>query len=351
MRAFLDDNPITEPVHDYVTDIEARLQIFREFQMLHERYCAREPDLGASVFATFMVTPILGLQEFVARLKRDLGAENPNVKTDLLFCFMVMMNMAEAIEHYTSISPSSTDQSTTRGVESLCESLIRNAMAVRSVILSLLLSQAALLIHWQCKNRDQQVCIFTHSGDPEAAHIFPFKMSTKHENLRSPLSLFWGYEKQESWISQFFNPEISQSARNLLSLSPLLHTWWNRAKFALKPLRREQNAITVQWHWLKAAKLFPTQIIPKDFDPEELIDPQGWGDGHPQLFAHRPSGRTIRTGQTFTIRADYPEHLPSFELLELQWNILRIAAISGATDLCGEADDDNLSLREALALA
>ena len=41
----------------------------------------------------------------------------------------------------------------------------------------------------------------------------------------------------------------------------------------------------------------------------------------------------IETGQTFVIRAEKPEDLPSFELLELQWNLLRVAAICGAADI------------------
>ncbi|CAK7564432.1 MAG: hypothetical protein SEPTF4163_002323, partial [Sporothrix epigloea] len=58
-------------------------------------------------------------------------------------------------------------------------------------------------------------------------------------------------------------------------------------------------------------------------------DLETWG---PQPVAHRKSGLPLRTGQIFTIRAENPEDLPSFELLDMQWNLLRVAAMSGAAE-------------------
>ncbi|EPE06078.1 snf2 family helicase [Ophiostoma piceae UAMH 11346] len=49
-------------------------------------------------------------------------------------------------------------------------------------------------------------------------------------------------------------------------------------------------------------------------------------------LAHRQSGICIETGQVFVISADRPEGLPSLDLLELQWNLVRVAAMSGAAD-------------------
>jgi hypothetical protein len=48
----------------------------------------------------------------------------------------------------------------------------------------------------------------------------------------------------------------------------------------------------------------------------------------------------IRTGQTFLLRADNPEDKPSWELLEMQWNLLRVAAICGAADVTEDYYDD-----------
>ncbi|CAK7275151.1 hypothetical protein SEPCBS57363_006534, partial [Sporothrix epigloea] len=67
-------------------------------------------------------------------------------------------------------------------------------------------------------------------------------------------------------------------------------------------------------------------------------DTRGWG---PAEVAHRRSGLRIRTGQLFTIRADKPEDLPSMELLQIQWNLKRIAAMSGAADVYEDLEDDD----------
>ncbi|ROT37916.1 hypothetical protein SODALDRAFT_247675, partial [Sodiomyces alkalinus F11] len=60
-------------------------------------------------------------------------------------------------------------------------------------------------------------------------------------------------------------------------------------------------------------------------------------------LAHPSVGVCIQTGQTFTIRAENPGEVPSFELLELQWNLLRIAAVcevAKATDEDYKEDTD-----------
>lgn len=42
----------------------------------------------------------------------------------------------------------------------------------------------------------------------------------------------------------------------------------------------------------------------------------------------------------FTIVAEDPNDLPDWDMLELQWNLLRVAAIAGAADV---DDDDETS--------
>lgn len=48
----------------------------------------------------------------------------------------------------------------------------------------------------------------------------------------------------------------------------------------------------------------------------------------------------MRTGQTFLLRADQPEDLPSYELLELHWAFQRMAAIYGAAGVSDEYYED-----------
>ncbi len=163
---------------------------------------------------------------------------------------------------------------------------------------------------------------------------------------------------------------------NYISLNHQLQFWLGKARFALKPLRQTPTTITVQWHWLRRSRLGPEAEIACDRDmflylagvtttvtttnittigtASTTITTSGtgtsgtgttsigttgtmaWGSG----LAHRESGVPIDNGQTFVIRAEKPEDLPSFEMLELQWNLLRIAAICGVADAPDENNKD-----------
>ena len=54
----------------------------------------------------------------------------------------------------------------------------------------------------------------------------------------------------------------------------------------------------------------------------------------------------IQTGQTFVLQAAKPDDLPSWELLEMQWNLLRVAAICGAADVTDDYHDSDDSDNE-----
>jgi len=125
-----------------------------------------------------------------------------------------------------------------------------------------------------------------------------------------------------------------------------IHHWFDNARFALKPLRRpDDNSIVVQWHWLKVTAFRPKDRTSRFDSTASILESAGltdksWG----ACLAHRESGVPIRTGQVFTIRAEDAADLPSWDLLELSWNLLRVAAICGAAnadDAYWDAPDDD----------
>jgi len=68
-------------------------------------------------------------------------------------------------------------------------------------------------------------------------------------------------------------------------------------------------------------------------------------------LAHREGGLPIRTRWTFTIRAENSENIPSWDLLYLSWNLLRVAAIWGAANVTDDEyyfmpDDDDYYVYE-----
>lgn len=67
-----------------------------------------------------------------------------------------------------------------------------------------------------------------------------------------------------------------------------------------------------------------------------LSDNRAWGG----CFVHRRSGLPLETGQTFVFGTKIPERAPSFELLQLSWHLLRVAAICGAAQAVELGIDD-----------
>lgn len=193
------------------------------------------------------------------------------------------------------------------------------------------------LTKFQVKARDGYVCLFSGTEDPAAAHLFPFA-TTQHKErffyFRDLLPFFWGAEQPSAWRKLYEDARVTESTKNFISLNHQLHFWFDNARFALKPLGPTGNngEIAVQWHWLKRARLMPRTEITTGVDIRELAglkNNRSWGD----CLAHRKSGVPIQTGQIFTIRAEKEEDLPDHDLLELQWNLLRVAAICGAADV------------------
>ncbi|KAK5996643.1 hypothetical protein PT974_01980 [Cladobotryum mycophilum] len=374
-REYVADIPVTEPVLDYVTEVEVRLEIVREVQLL----CHGVPrfQLTAPMFAVFMIAPLDQLRITVDKLRNDPPEMQEDDQSDIrdrtvtvpffdFFSTYSSQTVHDAIRSYIprggrprgsgSVTPintesplssrqhqRSTSSPTIQGHYTLSEasaqgeslSLPRSPRARSGEAVS------------KCKIRDGNVCIVAGTSDPEAAHIFPFATSFKmaFSNLNMLLKMFWGFDTYERWSRQYQSSGIIESPKNLLSFNHQLHFWWDHSKFALKPLRQTGNSIIVQWHWLKRPSLKMNQVIPHNANLRDYIDPQGWGDN----FFLRKSGRVVETGQLFTIHAANPDHLPSFELLELQWDLLRIAAICGAAEAYDEAldydsEDDDFAL-------
>ncbi|KAK0656338.1 hypothetical protein B0T16DRAFT_34368 [Cercophora newfieldiana] len=138
-----------------------------------------------------------------------------------------------------------------------------------------------------------------------------------------------------AWRWDFEAAGITQSAKNGISMSHQIHFWFDNARLALKPLRETPEGIVVQWHWLKRSVLKPNMYIRSDMDVllQAGVTDQRWGD----TLAHRESGVRIQTGQTFILQRH--KHMPSWELLEMQWDLLRVAALCGAADVMDEYYD------------
>lgn len=177
-------------------------------------------------------------------------------------------------------------------------------------------------------NRDNK-CVIAGTPDPFGAQILAFTSTAEPKmQLLLTMLLFWGGSKKD-W-------------------SKTLNLWWKQARFALKPLKKDDdNLITVQFHWLKRSGLTQTQEV----SGQDVLAQAGlhgsaslsWGT---PLHAHRMSGFPLLTSQTFVIRAEDKSDLPSFELLQLQWDLHRVAATCEAAnvtddEICRLFDSDD----------
>ncbi|KAK4154572.1 hypothetical protein C8A00DRAFT_14291 [Chaetomidium leptoderma] len=323
LRFLRDIPPTAEPVHDYITDLDERCALFGEMQQLHRDLGVPMPN--AATLGFFMVAPTSGIREHLAIVR--------NTPPPYMVQMLDLRNLQApaAMSSYFPTNRSSISQQPVP-MSPLTAMLGNQGDAARS--------KAAAL---NAKERDGNVCLLSGTSDPEAAHIFPFATSESKQfnHLNALLQSFWGINKALAWRSLYENPAITQSLVNYLSLGHQLHFWFDKARFAFKPLSQTPITITLQFHWLRRTNLLTTTTI--DASGETLLEltglripPATWGS----CLAHRASGVPIRTGQTFVICAKNPNHLPSFELLELQWNLLRVAAICGAADVTDEPDSD-----------
>jgi hypothetical protein len=200
-------------------------------------------------------------------------------------------------------------------------------------------------------------------GAVEVAHIYPYSMSSlpDHGTFWDLLRVFWSDERIQQWKAAVFTENRTEVCHNLITLAPHVHACWERALFALKPLdvAEDQKTMRVQFYWLR--KYPRRQHHPITARPELPASLDG-DMTDMKLFSCDTEGK-INSGTILTLRTDDPEikPLPSIALLEMQWILHRLTALSSVADIFlsefdqhGDSSDasfdldmsDELSLRE-----
>ncbi|KAK1749340.1 hypothetical protein QBC47DRAFT_395968 [Echria macrotheca] len=321
-----DISPPTEPVHDYIADVDTRCALLEELRP----FCYnQEIMLNATVFAAFMIAPIPEIRNFLQTVR--------NFSRPALVVRGILGLAADAIRAYIPKESRAPVAAATPSAAVPTVILDEPGMPVPSGLVT------RSGFSDQVKDRDGHVCVFSGMRDPQAAHIFPFATSEKKKfaALNELLTALWGPEKSMAWRRNFEDAGITQSAKNGISMNHQIRFWFDNARFALKPLRETPEGIVVQWHWLKKSILKPLTYISLDDNNNNNIlhqagvMDQSWGNN----LAHRESGVRIQTGQTFLLRADEAEDKPSWDLLQMQWDLLRVAAICGAADVTDDYYD------------
>ncbi|KAN0070975.1 hypothetical protein V8E54_011140 [Elaphomyces granulatus] len=153
------------------------------------------------------------------------------------------------------------------------------------------------------------------------------------------LRVFWSAGRVQEWRDEIHrdpqNPGTgTEGCFNLLCLAQHAHDWWNRGIFALKPVDRSEDRTTLTCQFFWQPQYSHTRKSNVDLLMAAIMN-------HSE---YREDGlaEPIRSGDMFTLTTDDPDKkpLPSFKLLELQWILQKITAMSGDD---GESSSDSSS--------
>jgi hypothetical protein len=159
--------------------------------------------------------------------------------------------------------------------------------------------------------------------------------------------MFWSKKRIDAWYNAIFsNPAKTEICQNLICLAPHAHAYWERAYFALKPIRisDDKKRLDIQFFWLSSN---PHVLGVNILQAPSLTVDSDQGPNFTMLF-NLNSEKKIQSGDEISLETDDPvsRPLPEFRLLEMQWFLHRMTAISGAAepqdDFNDKDSDDNI---------
>lgn len=127
---------------------------------------------------------------------------------------------------------------------------------------------------------------------------------------------------------------------NMICINSTAHSQWVRGMFALRPVAQSEDGkkLTVQLYWQPK----PSHSRHHKVD---LLKPPASSEGVDSVSGERVHTiplpgipHRVRTGDILVFKTEDPKlmPLPSFELLDMQWHLTRIAAMSGVMELLDE---------------
>src|ERR1700712_4204262 len=127
----------------------------------------------------------------------------------------------------------------------------------------------------------------------------------------------------------------------MICLCPNAHKYWEKAYFALKPIRisDDKKRLDVQLFWLSEQSYSSSVDLLRTPKIEEYANQ---GPKLAKLYNHE-TDTPIRSGDEISLKTDDPvlRPLPDFRLLEMQWFLHRIAAMSGAAEVPDDYFEDS----------
>lgn len=162
------------------------------------------------------------------------------------------------------------------------------------------------------------------------------------ESFWRVLEKYWDTDLISRWKTHVFGQRGTGVCQNMITLSPSAHAYWGAALFALKPvsLSKDRKELVVQFFWLRP--LARVHRISLRSRPVLHGDWEG-SVSNIKLFNCQTDAK-ICSGDHITLTTEDPTTmpLPSIDLLEMQWVLHRLTALSGGAepiDLDLDSDD------------
>lgn len=184
------------------------------------------------------------------------------------------------------------------------------------------------------------------------AHIFPFSLDHTDNLFWKLLHTFWSQEHVAAWKNAVM-PHGTEVVKNLISFAPHVHRWHGRSFFGLEPiyLSNDRKQLKLKFYWLPQQPKRPLvdileiPTIPSDLEGLEN-DFVAW---------NVKTKERIFSGEEILMETSDPEGhpLPDWHLLEMQWVLQRLSALSGAADVSNltyDDDDEDELYRDHLSL-
>lgn len=189
--------------------------------------------------------------------------------------------------------------------------------------------------------RDKNMCVLTKAPGSlcDVSRIVPHKL---HSAIRNDiwrwLESWWGTEKYKMWQSEILGEGgkiNTEQIHNMLILECGLHRYWQTSGCCFRPIHVEENkkSMTLAFHWCptRDESLGRHDMVPIDAHPYPE-NRNGFTTVPEGCICDPATGMTLRSGRIFTITTTDPDKLPlpSFQLLDMLWFLVRVRALRGA---------------------
>ncbi|KAK0707548.1 hypothetical protein B0H67DRAFT_316136 [Lasiosphaeris hirsuta] len=202
---------------------------------------------------------------------------------------------------------------------------------------------------WLRQGLDSRRYVITGTADPDVCHIIPHSTCARPETLSRFRQCFGdvsilisdcdeaSLNEWNGWFTARLG--VSDQAWNMISLNTQLHKWWGKAHLGFKcqgilpGLTDEQQLVRLQFHWLPRA-------LSGVRDEQDLqIHLKNTWNLREGVAAFRTTARLVATGDILDVVVAAEDAFKMKRAFDLQWALIRIAALTGTADVNDDVVD------------